>query len=98
LILKLATESRALQEVYIDDEDVPPAGTRIFYIGLDDSIKGGILWGYDAKAVKSEKTVVYKDKLPIVNQSVFEAVKDAGEYYLYPALYTFSKDYSRYNV
>jgi hypothetical protein len=39
LILKLATESRALQEVYIDDEDVPPAGTRIFYIGLDGSIK-----------------------------------------------------------
>ncbi|MFP3159171.1 MAG: primosomal protein N' [Hydrogenobaculum sp.] len=85
MILKLATESRALQEVYTDDEDVPPAGTRIFYIGLDGSIKGGILWGYDAKAVKSEKTVVYKDKLPIVNQSVFEAVKDAGEYYLYPA-------------
>jgi len=85
LILKLATESRVLQEVYIDDEDVPPAGTRIFYTGLDGSIKGGILWGYDAKAVKSEKTVVYKDKLPIVNQSVFEAVKDAGEYYLYPA-------------
>ncbi|ACG58314.1 Primosomal protein N' (replication factor Y) - superfamily II helicase-like [Hydrogenobaculum sp. Y04AAS1] len=85
MILKLATESRVLQEVYIDDEDVPPAGTRIFYTGLDGSIKGGILWGYDAKAVKSEKTVVYKDKLPIVNQSVFEAVKDAGEYYLYPA-------------
>jgi hypothetical protein len=64
---------------------VPPAGTRIFYIGLNGSIKCGILWGYDTKAAKLEKTVLYKDRLPIVNQSVFEAVKDAGEYYLYPA-------------
>ncbi|MGC8649420.1 MAG: primosomal protein N' [Hydrogenobaculum sp.] len=87
MILKLATESKILQKAYSDDEDAPSLGTRIFFNSKDGSVKGGILWGYDVKGTESDKTktVVYKDKIPIVNQSFVEAIKDAGDYYLYPA-------------
>ncbi len=85
MILKVATESKLLQEVYQEDEDIPPLGSRVFY-NTNTGLKGGILWGYDTKShKKDEKTLVYKEQTPVVNQSFIEAVKDAGDYYLFPA-------------
>jgi len=84
LILKVATESKILQEVYQEDEDIPPLGVRIFYKSKE-GLKGGILWGYDTKNPKdTTKSLVYKENIPVVNQNFIEAIKDAGEYYLYP--------------
>ncbi len=85
MILKIATESKVIQEVYQADEDIPPLGVRIFY-QTKDGLRGGILWGYDTKSPKKDvKTVIYKEYIPIVNQSFIEAVKDASDYYLFPA-------------
>jgi len=90
LILKVATESKVLQEVYTEEESVC-IGARVFFRAPGGATRGGIVWGYRENppgkytTKSSGKTLVYKDNIPIVNHSLIETSKDLGEYYLYPS-------------
>lgn len=87
MIIKVATGSRKLQEVYVDREDPPVLGARILYYTSSKSINTGIVWGYDLEQINTSKsygTLISLDRTPIVNKAFIEAIKEAGEYYIYP--------------